>query len=219
MLPAPSPSSPLRFNLSFPTRRSSDLDFTGGSANTFGSSTTAGFQFTLSSSMLVTGLGFWDEGANGLINNHTVGLWNSSSPSVLLASTVVNNSSLVVSSTSAAGDWLFNSIAALTLPAGTYVVGATSVAGDPDLQRQQTLAATAPGVTFVQAMDVGSPTLLYPSPAPVFDDGLFGPNFEISTVPEPATFALFGLSVVALLMSRSSNLRRPGIPENKTTAR
>jgi hypothetical protein len=99
------------------------------------------------------------------------------------------------------------------------VVGATSVAGDPDLQRQQTLAATAPGVTFVQAMDVGSPTLLYPSPAPVFDDGLFGPNFEISTVPEPATFALFGLSVVALLMSRSSNLRRPGIPENKTTAR
>ena len=182
------------------------LDFTGGSANTFGSSTTAGFQFTLSSSMLVTGLGFWDEGANGLIDNHTVGLWNSSSPSVLLASTVVNNSSVVVSSTSAAGDWLFNSIAAPTLPAGTYVVGATSVAGDPDLQRQQTLAATTPGVTFVQAMDVGSPTLLYPSPAAVLNDGLFGPNIEISAVPEPAASALFGLSAVcsccpALLIS------------------
>ena len=125
-----------------------------------------------------------------------MGLWNSSSPSVLLASTVVNNSSVVVSSTSAAGDWLFNSIAAPTLPAGTYVVGATSVAGDPDLQRQQTLAATAPGVTFVQAMDVGSPTLIYPSPAAVLNDGLFGPNIEISAVPEPAASALFGLSAV-----------------------
>ena len=195
------------------------LDFTGGSANTFGGSTTAGFQFTLATPMQVTGLGFWDEGANGLINNHTVGLWNSSSPSVLLASTVLNNSSTVVSSTSAAGDWLFNSIAPLTLPAGTYVVGATIAATDPDLLRQQTLAATAPGVTFVQAMDVGSPTLLYPSPAPVFNDGLFGPNIQISAVPEPATFALFGLSAVVLLMSRSSNLRRPSVRENKAAAR
>ena len=104
--------------------------------------------------MLVTGLGYWDEGANGLINNHTVGLWNSSSPSVLLASTVVNNSSAVVNSTSAAGDWRFNSISPLTLQAGTYVVGATIAATDPDLLRQQTLSVTAPGVTFLQAMDV-----------------------------------------------------------------
>src|ERR1019366_9591125 len=120
------------------------LDFTGGSANTFGGSTTAGFQFTLATPMQVTGLGFWDEGANGLINNHTVGLWNSSSPSVLLASTVVNNSSLVVSSTSAAGDWLFNSIAALTLPAGTYVICATTTHRDTIQQAKQTLAAPPP---------------------------------------------------------------------------
>jgi hypothetical protein len=124
-----------------------------------------------------------------------------------------------VSSTSAAGDWLFNSIAPLTLPASTYVVGATIAATDPDLLRQQTLSVTAPGVTFVQAMDVGSPALLYPSPAPVFNDGLFGPNIEISAVPEPTTFALFGLSAMVLLMARSSNLRRPGIRENKAAAR
>jgi hypothetical protein len=155
--------------------------------------------------MQVTGLGFWDEGANGLGTNHTVGLWNSSSPSVLLASTVVNNSSTAVSSTSPDGDWLFNNITPLTLQPGTYVVGATLIAGDPDLLRQQTLSITDPSVTFDQAMDVGNPSLLYPLPAPAFNDGLFGPNLQISDVPEPGTFALLGLGAVGLLIARSHN--------------
>jgi hypothetical protein len=181
------------------------LDFTGGSANTFGSSTTAGFQFTLGLPMQVTGLGFWDEGANGLGTNHTVGLWNSSSPSVLLTSTVVNNSSTAVSSTSLDGDWLFNNITPLTLQAGTYVVGATLITGDPDLLRQQTLSITAPNVTFDQAMDVGNPSLLYPLPAPVFNDGLFGPNLQISDVPEPGS-AILLLGSLGLALGR--RLRR-----------
>src|SRR5436309_2163862 len=63
------------------------MDFTGGNANTFGGNATVGWEFTLSSPMLVDGLGFWDHAGNGLINAHDVGIWNTSNTALLLTST------------------------------------------------------------------------------------------------------------------------------------
>jgi hypothetical protein len=71
-------------------------------------------------------------------------------------------------------------------------------------------------------MDVGNPSLLYPLPAPAFNDGLFGPNLQISDVPEPGTFALLGMGAAVLLISRSHNSsseRKSANPRKATTGR
>jgi hypothetical protein len=69
-----------------------------------GSNATVGFTFDVASSLVISGLGVFDVGANGLINSHEVGLWTSSA--TLLASTTVTNAANVVASTSSLGDWL-----------------------------------------------------------------------------------------------------------------
>lgn len=173
------------------------LDFTGGGANTFGGAATVGWEFTLNSSMLVDGLGFWDNGSDGLVNSHDVGIWNTSNPTLLLTSTTVTNgSSTAVASTSSTGRWLFNNIPSITLSPGTYVVGGTIIASDADSQQFNASASMLSGVTFVQARNVGSPSLLYPTPSPVFNDGIFGPNIRGTLVPEPNT-ALMVLAATA----------------------
>ena len=179
------------------------LDFTGGSANTFGGNATVGWEFTLSSPVLLNGLGFWDNGSDGLINPHDVGIWNSANPSTLLASTTLTTaSSTAVASTSPTGRWLFNAIPSITLLPGTYVVGATIVSNDPDLQRFSATASLFSGATFVQARDISGATLTYPSPASVFNDGVFGPNLQVSPIPEPASTALFLCGLILCLARR-----------------
>jgi len=174
------------------------LDFTGGFDTTFGGNATVGWEFTVSSPMLLSGLGYFDFGANGLANAHDVGIWNSANPSLLLASTTVTSGSTPVSSISGAGQWLFNSITSITLSPGTYVLGATIVANDTDRQFIAATAATISGATFVQGRDISSTSLLYPSPAATQNDGIFGPNAEVSPVPEPCSATLIALGFGAL---------------------
>ncbi len=170
------------------------LDFTGGSANTFGGSATVGWEFQLTAPVLVTGMGYWDRGADGLVNAHTVGLWNLSNPSLVLASTVVTTaSSTPVASTSVSGNWRFNSISPLTLLPGSYVVGATILSGDVDLQQFNSVATMFPAATFIQARNVGGSSLTFPNPSSVHNDGVFGPNLQVTGVPESSA----GLAAIA----------------------
>lgn len=177
------------------------LDFTGGNANTFGGNATVGWEFTLNSPMLVDGLGFWDHSSDGLVNAHDVGIWNTSNTSLLVASTTVTNgSSTAVASTSSTGRWLFNNISAITLSPGTYVVGGTIIASDADSQRFNASALMLSGATFLQARNISSTGLLYPTPASVFNDGVFGPNIRGTLVPEP-NMALMVLVATAAFYS------------------
>jgi hypothetical protein len=173
------------------------LDFTGGSVNDFASAATAGWEFTLTTAVQLDALGFWDYNSDGLINSHTVGLWNSANPSTLLVSTLITSASTPVISPSS-GRWLFNAVPSMILSPGTYVVGATMVPNDADLLRQSSTASMLSGATFVQGRDVSSATLLYPSPAaPALNDGLFGPNLQVSAIPEPDS-ALILLCALAI---------------------
>jgi hypothetical protein len=187
------------------------LDFTGGNANTFGNNATVGWEFTLSSPVLLNSLGFWDNGSDGLINSHEVGIWNSANPATVLASTMVTSASTPVASSSPTGRWLFNGIPSLVLSPGTYVVGATIVNGDPDLQRFSATASLFPGATFVQSRDIGAPGLAYPSPAPVFNDGIFGPNLQVSAIPEPASAVILLCGMICCVRRRLTRL-----PERNT---
>jgi hypothetical protein len=175
------------------------LDFTGGSANSFGGDATVGWEFTLSSPMMLNGLGFWDHGSDGLDHPHEVGIWNTANPSSPLATTIITSGSTPVASSSSAGLWLFNSVSSLTLSPGTYVVGATIVANDTDLQRFNATASLIPDATFVQALDIGASVLTYPLPASVFNDGVFGPNLEVSAVPEPTSAAILLCGMILCL--------------------
>ena len=196
---------------SLPARAQLVLDFTGGNANTFSGSATVGWEFTLTTTLVVTGLGFWDEGGNGLLNNHDIGLWNSNDPSQLLASTTISNgNSVPVVSTSSDGRWLFTSIVPITLQPGTYVVGATIVAFDQDLQRFGTTASTISGLTFVQGRNISSSSLAYPLASGTANDGIFGPNLQGTVVPEPSTVAQVGLGLTVLVVLRGLIGRRRG---------
>jgi len=170
------------------------LDFTGGSANTFTTSATVGWQFSASSPLMVTALGFWDQGSNGLVNAHQVGLWNSIG--TLVASTTITSASTPVASTSSAGDWLFNSITPVALAPGTYTIGALlPVNADPDFQIFSATASTRDGVTWLNAADVASSSLTEPFADSRFADGVFGPNLQVTPAPEPSSCLLLALGI------------------------
>jgi hypothetical protein len=172
------------------------LDFTGGTANTFTGSATVGWQFAASSPLTLTALGFWDQGGNGLVNAHQVGIWNSTG--TLMASTTVTSASTPVASTSSAGDWLFNSITPVALAPGTYTIGALlPVNADPDFQMINAAASTRDGVTWLDAADVGGSSLTEPFADSRFADGVFGPNLQVTPAPEPSPCFLLTLGTAA----------------------
>src|SRR6266496_919679 len=77
-----------------------------------------GWQFDVNTSLTVTGLGWYDDGANGLAVSHTVGIWDPSGN--LLASVLIPAGSAAILD----GQFRTVAIAPLVLPIGVgYIVG------------------------------------------------------------------------------------------------
>jgi len=179
------------------------LDFTGTTANSFLAELTFGWSFTANQSIVVDGLGFFDDelrtGAD-LRQDHLVSLWDIQG--VLLAQTTITNASTAVASTAAGGEWLFNDISPVTLTAGDYVIGAYDPACssilDCDDIRFSGSAITSSLITFIEARDGsgnGFPTI----EQSLRDDGYFGPNLRVSAVPVPAAIWLFGTALIGFV--------------------
>ncbi len=179
------------------------LDFTGIVSNSFLNDLTFGWSFTANQSLVVDGLGFFDDerrtGAD-LNQDHLVSLWDIQG--VLLAQTTITNASTPVASTAADGEWLFNDITPITLTAGEYVIGAydpecTSTADCDDIRFLDS-ATTSPLITFIEARDgVGN---VFPDvKRSTRNDGYFGPNLRVSAVPVPAAVWLFGTALIGLV--------------------
>jgi hypothetical protein len=180
------------------------VDFTGGTVGLEGAplGATRGFAFAVTSPLVISALGAWDEGANGLGEAHTVSLWTNAGE--LIASTIVNNSSTPIGSTNSGGDWRFTNIAPLPLGAGTYVVGETNSPGSPDPLREPgiglpVIISTIPGVTYVENRHAFAPDT-FPT-LTVADVDFFGPSLLTdaapAAVPEPATVTLLGLGLAS----------------------
>lgn len=169
------------------------LDITGGQAfaNT---GFNLGWSFSVtSSSVSVDGLGIWDESSNGLLNNHEVGIWNSSG-TLLTSTTVTNANSTASSSALPAGQWLFTDITPISLQVGTYTIGALySTTGTEDSWRESTSNTTAAGIDYGDRLfDLGN-TFARPTLSGSGTSGYIGPNFRIASavaVPEANTFTL-----------------------------
>ena len=173
---------------------------TGGIYATSGADQLYGWFFDTSQAITVTDLGVHDRNDDGLGQEHEVGVFRVSDQSLLL-------SALLPAGTGATlvNGWRYTSVAPVALPAGSYVIVMTMPELSPDQQLIDASGATTSSpVTYVDSAFGGSSVLAYPSNAGSFAEGMFGPNFMFTAVPEPASGLLVigGGIAVALLRRR-----------------
>jgi hypothetical protein len=167
---------------------------------------TFGWSFSVgTTSLQVTGLGIWDEGNNGLIGAHPVGLWNSSG--TVLATTIIPAGTAA----SLLGEYRFVSLLnPIVLSASeTYVIGASYDNDDVLDHPCSTLPEVAPHLTVVQARYLLEAPFGLPVDGATFLPAAYvGPNFEYTVVPEPPGWSLALLGVCALVIGKYVK-RRP----------
>ena len=182
------------------------LDFAAAFDRTPVANSNYGWAFTVTSPIIVDGLGFWDAGSDGLVEKHEVGLWLASVavPLLIASEDVSNNDSVAVPSSSSTGRWLFSTISPVTLAPGSYIIGAMFRAGSPGAS--DPFVSDASGLSTTLGVNYGVPreihdteTLTCPTGFGLNEHhGFFGPNFRV--VPEPSAAILSGIG--AILLSR-----------------
>lgn len=176
----------------------------GGSAFT-GFNGNWGFAFSVDSTTTVGSLGLWDEGSNGFVGAHTVGIFDSGGGSI--TSAVVDNTSIVVASTNANGRWLFTDLTTtITLNPGSYTLGFFNPSGGTDPFRGGGITTSyMAGASFETGKArSGAASFAYPDANSPSGGGWVGPNFATGAmaVPEPTSAAFAGIAVIGLLRRR-----------------
>ena len=166
---------------------------------------TKGWAFTISSPVLVTQLGLWDQGNNGLNASHVVTIW--SSTGTLMAQTTI------ASGTGATlmDGFRYVSITSVLLPAGSYTIGGFYGKFSDQFAIHAATITTGSGVTYNGSRS--APGFAFPA-GNFFGNvnSYFGPNFQFTTVAIPdsgSTWTLLLLGVTAafglnLLLHRRS---------------
>ena len=178
------------------------LDITGnGVAGVDPNPFTVGWAVDVVTAVRVTALGVWDEDSNGLLVSHPVGLWTGTG--TLLASTTVpagTGADTAIPSQSGAGQWLFEDIADVVLPAGHYVLGSIST-GDEFRAFQDGIILDPALANFEPGQFVFGANLQFPNVVTT-ERGIsfFGPDLllepVVTPVPLPASLALLGLGLL-----------------------
>jgi hypothetical protein len=179
-----------------------------GTARTSPGDMTFGYSFRAgddSNMLVITALGIWDQGGDGLANSHNVGLWFSTGPSsmpIIASVTIPAGTAAPLS-----GEFRYVSLAQPLYIQGIFVIGASYVANDADLYRANfdpqaaTFGAGAQGgIAFESGAGTG---FAYPN----LYDGIgqyVGPSaqFTIQAVPEPSVWTMIGVGSVLLVAIR-----------------
>jgi hypothetical protein len=155
---------------------------------------TKGWAFTISSPVLVTQLGLWDKGNNGLNTSHVVTIWTSTG--TLMAQTTIPAGT----GATLMDGFRYVSITSVLLPAGSYTIGGFYGRFTDQFAIHPSTIITASGLTYN-----GSRSALgFAFPAGNFfgnANSYFGPNFQFTTpasIPDSgSTWALLLLGVTA----------------------
>lgn len=155
-----------------------------------------GWAFTASTGITVTSLGWYDDLGDGLVDSHEVGIYDTAG-NLMVSGTVQSGTADPLTG-------LFRYTASLTgsgvLAAGQYVV--TGVSGGNDFYGWDPVNAVwGSGITFDEdRYDVSSSLIMPVSTSGTL--GWFGPNFEFTPVPEPATFFALSIGLVGFAVAR-----------------
>jgi hypothetical protein len=152
------------------------FDVTGGTVDFTDFQYTIGNQFTTTQTISVTDLGVYS--ISGLTQSYEVGLWDSSGN--LLAS-------VTIPSTSEADQFVYVPITPISLAAGqTFQIG--ELINSTATWLAFPSFTSAPGIVFDDGVYNPTPSLANPTTDDVGPpSGSFGPSFEFTAVPEPAT--------------------------------
>jgi PEP-CTERM motif len=153
---------------------------------------TAGYQFSLSSTVTVNALGVWNDGAG---YSHDAGIWDSVG-NLITSTTVTGGDPLV-------DNFLWQSISPVTLGPGTYTIGdqlyeAGNIYSIPVSASGVT---TIPQYTWLADEQVPGPGLVWPtgSYGGYGQNGILSVDFSVSGgVPEPSTWALMLIGFAGL---------------------
>ncbi len=182
------------------------MDHSGGVSYFRGTFANFGWTFTTTEARRVSALGVFDRGADGLADQHQVGIWNANGD--LVVSATVKDQPLVMSS-SAAGDWRFAAVSLTLLAPGTYTVGAYYPTNQDGFigssAANKAVLSSASWLTFGEGRVTVGGTEFFTRPdtavSDQFNPAFFGPNFMSQAVPEPASWAMmiagFGLAGTA----------------------
>ena len=161
---------------------------------------TLGWEFLTNNAITVNALGFFDDSQDGLAESHDVGLWDASGN--LLAQTTVASTDILVN------QWRYSFVAPVTLAAQQdYYVGALYTSGaDNVVFPGYSGVSTTANITYLNATYGEGGALADPTNA-FGANGFFGPN--ISTIPEPSTWAMLMLGFAGLGFAGFRGVRRP----------
>jgi hypothetical protein len=152
----------------------------------------------------ISSLGFYDHGGDGLSTSYQLGLWNSAQ--ALIATATVNPSSPLI------GDFRYAPITPVTI--GSFALPQSFTIGAllPPVMNDIWLDGVIPILSFgYTGAGTGrfevSPTLVYPSNLDTSGYYVVNAGPEV-IVPEPSSFALAAISVLAALHRRRRRDRR-----------
>jgi hypothetical protein len=177
----------------------------GGTYYSIPADSTYGWRFTVGAAPIsVTHLGYFDVGLDGFSGPHQVGIWDTSGGLLVQAALPAGTDADL------SGAYRFELVSTTPLSANTtYLIGAYTA----EVNADTAIAFAAPQAYASEIMYLGASYnnsgFAAPSTGYSAAHGVFGPNFQFTSVPEPEEYAvLMGLGLVGFVCLRKCRARR-----------